>query len=125
LIAGTAPGDEAADNRNSARFAAHRDRVKMGRPPVSTAPDREKAMRVLFATLTMLIGLLAFPAAKADSPPPPPDPKMVCTQQYQPVCGTKNGKRVTYPNHCVADVDKAADIGDGACAPGDDSPIKH
>src|SRR5579863_4431894 len=116
----------ATDHRNFACFASHRERVKMCGTPVSTAPDGgESTMPVPFATLTMLIGLLAFSAAHADSPPPPPTLKMVCTEQYQPVCGTKDGKRITYSNHCFADIDQATEISDGACGPGDGGPAKQ
>jgi hypothetical protein len=75
-------------------------------------------MRVLLTAMTMLAGLIAHSAAMADSPPPPrhPEPKMFCTEQYQPVCGTKEGKRTTYSNRCFADVDHATDISDGECA---------
>ena len=41
---------------------------------------------------------------------------MFCTEQYQPVCGTKDNARKTYSNHCFADVDHATDISDGECA---------
>jgi hypothetical protein len=40
----------------------------------------------------------------------------VCTQVYQPVCGTdSNGKRVTYSNVCFARVAKATDVTPGEC----------
>jgi hypothetical protein len=40
----------------------------------------------------------------------------VCTELYQPVCGTDaNGKRVTYPNACFARVAKATDVKPGEC----------
>jgi len=40
----------------------------------------------------------------------------VCTEVYQPVCGTDpNGKRVTYSNACFARVAKAADVTPGEC----------
>jgi hypothetical protein len=84
-------------------------------------------MRVLLATIAMLAGLLLAATAWADSPPPPRplEPKMFCTEQYQPICGTVAGKRVTYSNSCFAKVAAATDISDGPCGPGDDSPIKH
>jgi hypothetical protein len=41
----------------------------------------------------------------------------VCTQIYQPVCGTDaNGNRVTYPNACFARVAKATNVTAGECS---------
>jgi Kazal-type serine protease inhibitor-like protein len=73
-------------------------------------------MRVLFAMVTMLAGLLWVSAAIADSPPPPTPVQRFCTEQWQPVCGTKEGARKTYSNRCFADIDHATDISDGECA---------
>ena len=83
-------------------------------------------MRVLLAAAGVLVGLLPAPVTMADSPPPPPgpEPKSFCTQVYQPVCGTKDGTRRTYSNKYFADVDRAADIADGPCAPADGGPTK-
>jgi hypothetical protein len=40
----------------------------------------------------------------------------VCTQIYQPVCGTDaSGKRVTYSNECFARVAKATNVTPGEC----------
>jgi len=40
----------------------------------------------------------------------------VCTQLYQPVCGTDaSGKRITYSNACFARVAKATDVTPGEC----------
>jgi Kazal-type serine protease inhibitor domain len=68
--------------------------------------------------LMMTIGLVA--AANAASRTGPvilaqaaPE---VCTELYQPVCGTDaNGKRVTYSNACFARVAKATDVKPGEC----------
>ncbi|HXP06516.1 MAG TPA: hypothetical protein VN808_20545, partial [Stellaceae bacterium] len=76
----------------------------------------------LFAAVTVLVGLLLASTAMADSPPPP-QPKTFCIEVYQPVCGTKAGKRMTYSNSCFAKADGATDISEGPCGPGDDSPI--
>lgn len=41
----------------------------------------------------------------------------VCTQIYQPVCGTdKEGKRVTYSNACFARVANAGNLTPGECS---------
>ncbi len=39
----------------------------------------------------------------------------VCTEIYQPVCGTKHGKRVSYSNACFARVARATKVSPGAC----------
>jgi hypothetical protein len=40
----------------------------------------------------------------------------VCTEVYQPVCGTDpNGKRTTYSNACFARIAKAANVSPGEC----------
>jgi len=41
----------------------------------------------------------------------------VCTEVYQPVCGTDaNGRRVTYSNVCFARAAKATQVTPGECA---------
>jgi hypothetical protein len=41
----------------------------------------------------------------------------VCTELYQPVCGTdRRGKRVTYSNSCFARVAQATNVTPGKCA---------
>jgi hypothetical protein len=41
----------------------------------------------------------------------------VCTEIYQPVCGTDpNGKRVTYSNACFARAAKATGVTPGECS---------
>jgi len=43
-------------------------------------------------------------------------PPEVCTEVYQPVCGTdQNGQRVTYSNACFGRVAKATNITPGEC----------
>jgi hypothetical protein len=40
----------------------------------------------------------------------------ICTQVYQPVCGTdQNGRRVTYSNACFARLAKATNVSVGEC----------
>ena len=40
----------------------------------------------------------------------------ICTQVYQPVCGTdQDGRRVTYSNACFARVAKATNVSAGEC----------
>ena len=63
---------------------------------------------------------LALPAAAAQrvaqvTPVQNPSPE-ICTEVYQPVCGTDaNGKRVTYSNACFARVAKATNVSPGEC----------
>jgi hypothetical protein len=43
-------------------------------------------------------------------------PPEICTEVYQPVCGTdQNGQRVTYSNACFARVAKATNVSPGEC----------
>lgn len=44
-------------------------------------------------------------------------PPEICTEVYQPVCGTNPGRmRVTYSNACFARVAKATNVTAGECA---------
>jgi hypothetical protein len=46
-------------------------------------------------------------------------PPEICTEVYQPVCGTNPaGMRVTYSNTCFARVAKATNVTPGECAKG-------
>jgi hypothetical protein len=74
--------------------------------------------------LVLLLVLITFavaPVAEAGGPngwiilaqAPAPE---VCTQVYQPVCGTdKDGKRVTYSNACFARAANATNVTPGEC----------
>jgi hypothetical protein len=43
-------------------------------------------------------------------------PPEVCTEIYQPVCGTDpNGRRTTYSNACFARMAKATNVTPGEC----------
>lgn len=76
------------------------------------------AIGVRIMAIAICVVTLAAPCvALADVPPPPPRPRPVCTEQWQPVCATKNDERKTYSNRCFADADQASDIAEGACAP--------
>ena len=44
-------------------------------------------------------------------------PPEICTEVYQPVCGTdQSGKRVTYSNACFARVARATNVSPGECS---------
>lgn len=60
--------------------------------------------------------------ARAGSPllaqgtPAPGAPPQVCTENYQPVCGTSpSGTRVTYSNACFARAAMATNVMPGEC----------
>eukprot|EP00834_Sanchytrium_tribonematis_P001828 NODE_47_length_32105_cov_1.240892.p27 type:complete len:114 gc:universal NODE_47_length_32105_cov_1.240892:21924-21583(-) len=50
-------------------------------------------------------------------PPAPPvvPPVVICTADWNPVCGTVSGKRKTFSNQCEADRQKATEITGGDC----------
>lgn len=67
--------------------------------------------------IAMLAGMIAATpqAAKAAGEAPAPRRPEICTEQYAPVCGEKNGSRKTYSNSCFAAADAARVVTDGAC----------
>ena len=76
--------------------------------------------RLVFLLAFIVMFDLAFPGSAAsrsgyirlaqDSTPE------VCTEVYQPVCGTdQNGRRVTYSNACFARIAKATNVTIGEC----------
>jgi hypothetical protein len=71
------------------------------------------------AVLPFALGL-AIPVRAADRDRPvvlAQNTPQVCTEVYQPVCGTDaSGKRVTYSNACFARAAKATDVTPGECA---------
>jgi hypothetical protein len=74
-------------------------------------------MKLALVAATALAALLVgLPEAMADSPPPP-EPKLICPEVYQPVCGVKDGKRVDYSNKCFAAADQASNVTAGKCSP--------
>jgi hypothetical protein len=81
-------------------------------------PDGTKCL----GRFTLLTVMFAFAssvgAATKDKPTvfAQASPPEVCTEIYQPVCGTdQNGKRVTYSNACFARVAKATNVTPGEC----------
>lgn len=72
-------------------------------------------MQHLILGLTALL-LSGLTASAADRPLILAETPEVCTQIYQPVCGTdQSGKRVTYSNECFARVAKATSVTPGEC----------
>jgi Kazal-type serine protease inhibitor domain len=66
----------------------------------------------------VLVVALHAQASETQSPiPVQASPPEVCTQIYQPVCGTDaTGNRVTYPNACFARIARATNVTEGECA---------
>ena len=77
-----------------------------------------KRALMLFVILAMSVAASFTGAAQRDrtfvlAQNSPPE---VCTEVYQPVCGTdQNGKRVTYSNACFARMAKATSVTPGEC----------
>jgi hypothetical protein len=81
----------------------------------------ENAMRALTCLVVVSLALvLAGSAHAADRHSPiviAQNTPEVCTEIYQPVCGTDpSGKRVTYSNACFARAAKATNVTPGECA---------
>ena len=61
------------------------------------------------ALLAILSLLLAMTAARAAGG------QLVCTMDYRPVCGLKDGRLQTFSNACIAGAAKARRIRPGEC----------
>jgi hypothetical protein len=79
----------------------------------------EDAMRplILFMSIaTSFACALPAGAASRNTILAQASPPEVCTQIYQPVCGTDpSGKRTTYSNACFARIAKATNVTPGEC----------
>jgi hypothetical protein len=80
----------------------------------------KRPIRFVIAVVSMTFGLaIAADAASRDralilAQGAPPE---ICTEVYQPVCGTnQSGMRVTYSNACFARAGKATNVSPGECA---------
>ena len=51
-----------------------------------------------------------------DPTPEPTKTPIFCTENYDPVCGSKDGAQKTYSNACFAHADDAKVVADGECA---------
>ena len=77
-------------------------------------------MQRLVSCLVLTLGVAVCPQAEAASQARPvivaQGTPQVCTEIYQPVCGTNpSGMRVTYSNACFARVAMATNITPGEC----------
>ena len=79
--------------------------------------DHPMKLLVAFGALLSTISLaLADDAASSNRRNLFAQAPQVCTQVYQPVCGTDPaGKRVTYSNDCFARAAKATNVTPGEC----------
>lgn len=64
---------------------------------------------------SMLFLALVLPAAEASPRLKLAQSGTICPTDYKPVCGTKDGKKQTFSNRCVAEREGATAIVDGAC----------
>jgi len=69
----------------------------------------------LIGLTTMLLATTAPRFAAAQSGDTSQQRPEVCTQEYRPVCGEKNGVTKTYPNACFAAADGAKVIATEPC----------
>src|SRR5262245_53369916 len=77
---------------------------------------REREMKSLFAVLAAMAALAPAAAVAGNAILAQAQTPEVCTQIYQPVCGTdKDGKRVTYSNACFARAANATNVTPGEC----------
>jgi hypothetical protein len=77
-------------------------------------------MKALLSLVVPALWLGLVTSARAADPHPPTvlaqNTPEVCTEIYQPVCGTdRNGKRNTYSNACFARAARATDVKPGEC----------
>jgi hypothetical protein len=87
-----------------------------------SAANRENAMtRAALIFILAVSGAVCAQAASRDrsimlaqaAPGAPPE---VCTEVYQPVCGTNpSGMRTTYSNACFARIARATNVTPGEC----------
>jgi hypothetical protein len=68
--------------------------------------------------ITLTFGATVSVAANNEKPDPnrnAQDRTVVCTLEYNPVCGMVDGKSKNYSNRCFAKADGATNIKDGQC----------
>jgi Kazal-type serine protease inhibitor domain len=92
--------------------------VAHGGPPKENSMKRPIAFVGSFVIVAIGLSLSADAASRdraiilAQGAPPE-----ICTEVYQPVCGTNpGGMRVTYSNACFARAGKATNVSPGECA---------
>ena len=76
-----------------------------------------RALAIHACALATFSLLAAAPASTQTKPlvSPQAGAQTMCPEVEMPVCGTKNGTRVRYGNHCKAARDGATDITPGDC----------
>jgi hypothetical protein len=72
-------------------------------------------MKLGLFTAIILCVAAATAAARDDGRLAQAKSPQVCPQIWQPVCGLKGGKRVTYSNVCFARAAGATDVSPGEC----------
>jgi hypothetical protein len=85
---------------------------------IAGACAMENPMKALLSLVIPALALGLATARAADRQPVilAQNAPEVCTEVYQPVCGTdRDGKRVTYSNACFARAAKATEVKPGEC----------
>jgi hypothetical protein len=62
------------------------------------------------------------PGPRPPRPGPGPGGPVMCTQQYDPVCGERRGDRQTFGNACMADAEGYRVVSSGECRRGGGGP---
>ena len=71
----------------------------------------------LLAVLVLPLATACAQAPQTRPNQPAADDQIMCMALFDPVCGTKDGKQVTYGNDCEARRAGATNVTKGACAP--------
>lgn len=77
----------------------------------------------LSAAILFALAAAACTVVVDENSPPRPGPQpQICTREFVPVCGVRNGERRTFSNECLAETSGFRIIADGECRRGPPRP---